>query len=123
METIWPRYELYSADEIKRSLGRSRFIFITLALLMVGAMAFATFNASTPAIVAYTLGALLNLFGWFFVSRRHGRNAAGVITVCNVLVAMLHVLFLQADVALWIALAIYSINMLRATITLRKMAA
>lgn len=121
METIWPRYKLYSADEIARGLGRSSFVFCPLAVLMLAALTLAIFKGAIPVIVAYGLGALLNLFGWLFVSRRHNRYAAGVVAVSNVLVAALHLLFLQADVALWIALALYSVNMLRATVASRQL--
>ncbi len=123
METVWPRYDLYAVDEVRRGVARSRFIFCPLAVLMAGALAFAMLKgAPIPVIVAYGLGALLNLFAWTFVSQRYSRKAAGVVAISNVLVAALHLFFLQADVALWIALAVYSINMLRATSVLRKAA-
>lgn len=121
METVWPRYELYAVDEVRRVVARSRFIFCPLAVLMVGAFALAMLKgAPIPVIVAYGLGALLNLFAWAFVSRRYSRKAAGLVAISNVLVAALHLFFLQADVALWIALAVYSVNMRRASSVLRK---
>ncbi|TLX16529.1 hypothetical protein [Rhizobium sp. MHM7A] len=120
METLWPRYGMYSAEEIKRGLGRSQFVFLSLAALMTVALVFALFKGSVPLIVASTLGVIQNLFALVFVSKKHLRTAAALLVITNVLVAALHVIFLQPDSAISIALSIYSINMLRACIALKK---
>ena len=120
METFWPRYGMYSAEEIRRGLGRSQFVFLSLAVLMSAALVIAVFNGSTPVMVACGLGVLQNLLAWVFVSKKHFRSAAAILVGSNVLVAALHVMFLQPDSALSIALSIYCINMLRACIALKE---
>lgn len=120
METLWPPYGMYSAEEIKRGLGRSQFVFLSLAALMTVALVFALFKGSVPLLVASALGVIQNLFAWVFVSKKHLRTAAALLVITNVLVAALHVIFLQPDSAISIALSIYSINMLRACIALMK---
>jgi hypothetical protein len=120
METFWPRYGMYSADEIRRGLARSQFVFLSLVALMSGALIVAIFRGSIPVIVACGLGFFQNLFAWIFVSKKHFRTAAALLVGSNILVAALHVVFLQPDSALSIALSIYCINMLRACVALKK---
>lgn len=123
MEALWPHYDMYSADEVKRGLARSRFVFVTIAVLMSAAMFIALINGSVPASVAYALGAFQNLFAWIFVSKMHSRVAAAVLVVSNVAIAAFHVVLLQPDSAISIALSIYCINILRACISLQKVSA
>lgn len=120
METLWPRYGMYSAEEIKRGLGRSQIVFVSLAVLMSAALISALFKGSVPVIVACGLGVLQNLFAWVFVSKKHSLTAAALLVGSNVLLAALHVAFLQSDSAFSIALSIYCINMMRACVALRK---
>jgi hypothetical protein len=89
---------------------------------MIFAMTVAIFNQSVPVIVACGIGVMQNLLAWVLVSRKHYPVAAALLVGSNILVAALHVVFLQPDSVLAIALSIYCINMLRATVALRKLA-
>jgi membrane associated rhomboid family serine protease len=120
MESFWPRYSLYSAEEIKRGLARSQFLFLTLVIAMLIGMLAAFVSGSIPVAVACALGAIQNLFAWIFVSKKHSRVAAAILVGTNVLIAGLHIAFLQPDSAISIALTIYCINMLRACVALRN---